>query len=153
MSVEQISRTEQTVEQNKALMKRMFLVAFNENKLDLLYELCTPDFVCASPLFPTENGIKDGTGSLKELMSTYRKVHPDMAYTIDEIVAEENMGAISFTYTGTHTVEDSGIPANEEKKKVKVKVNGICFAHFTDGKFSRIQFCPYGDTPSVLSKH
>ncbi|MBE9171135.1 ester cyclase [Pleurocapsales cyanobacterium LEGE 06147] len=138
-----------SVEQNKALMERMFLVAFNENKLELLYELCTPDFVCASPLISTKDGIKDGRTSLKELMLKYRTVYPDITYTIDELVAEEKMAAISFTFTGTYSGEVSGIPATGEKTKVKE----ICFAHFTDGKFSRIQFCPYGDTRSVLSKH
>ncbi len=137
-----------SIEQNKALIERMFLVAFNQDKLELLYELCTPDFVCASPFIPTADAIKDGRGSLKQLMITYRAVHPDITYTIDEMVAEDNLVAISFTYIGTHSGEVPGIPATGEK----VKVNEICFAHFTDGKLSRIQFCPYGETQSVLSK-
>lgn len=148
MSVKQIDRTEQTVEQNKALMERMFLVALNENKSELLSELCTPDFVCASPFFSSQDGLKDGKASLKELMSKHHTVYPDIVYTIDDIAAEETVAAISFTYSGTHSGEISGISATGEK----IEVKEICFAHITDGKFSRMQFCPYGDTRSVLSK-
>lgn len=149
MVVNQINKTDQTVEENKALMKRMFLVAFNENKSELLSELCTSDFICASPFFSSQDGLEDGKASLKELISKHHTVYPDIKYTIDNIAAEETMIAISFTYSGTHLGEIPDIPATGEK----IEVKEICFAHISDGKFSRMQFCPYGDSRSVLSKN
>jgi steroid delta-isomerase-like uncharacterized protein len=136
-----------SIEQNRALAIYIFNVVFNENKLDLLEELCTPDFICESPLFLTARGILGGQVALKELMQDYRIVHPDMHYTLDEVIAEANKVAISFTYTGTHTVAaEGGKPGHGEM----LSVAGLCFCHMTDGKLSRMQFAPYGETRSVM---
>lgn len=136
-----------SIEQNRALARYIFEVVFNEGKLHLLEAYCTPDFICESPLFLSERGIHEGHRALHELMQAYRTVHPDMHYTLDEVVAEANKVAISFTYTGTHAVAaEAGKPAHGEQ----VTVSGICFCHMADGKLARMQFAPYGATRSAM---
>jgi len=138
-----------SVAENKVLMNRLFYDTFNANNLAQLREICTPDVEVESPLFPTEEGRKDGMNAFIKLMTTYRHVHPDMVYVIEDVVAEPDKVAVGFSYTGTHSGSLPDIPASGQK----VRVTGLCFVHVRDGKIARIRFCPYGPMPSVLSKH
>lgn len=136
-----------SLETNRALIHRLFDETFNGNQLDLLDEICADDILVQSPLFPMEWGVKDGRNAFKNLMKTYRHVHPDMVYTLENLVVEETAAAIDFSYVGTHAGDLPDIPATGEV----VKVTGLCFIESNaEGKISLIRFCPYGPMPSAL---
>ncbi len=91
-----------SLEENKAIIRRYYEAA-NEHNVDLADEFVAPDFVDYT------NKI-EGLESLKQFGNRFFKGFPDLHWTIEDIVAEEDKVWVRTTVTGTHGGEYRGIP-------------------------------------------
>ena len=95
--------SQQTSQQNKALVRRWYDALWNRVDLDAAEEILSADFV-EHLTHEHERGIEE----LKEFITIYRTAFPDMQATVEKIVAEADMVAVLWTSRGTHQGEFMG---------------------------------------------
>lgn len=127
-------------QENLALLDRLFGEVFNQKKPDVLEEICTPDLNWETPEVSGEVGKTEGLKYLKNLMFGKWSAFPDIVYTTEDIVSEDNIVACGFVIDGTFANEYEGFAPTGKK----FRATGLFFAHVTDGKFSLMRFCVYG---------
>lgn len=98
-----------STEQNKVTIRRWFLEAFSQGRLDLAEQFNTDDYETHDPYEPP-GGFGRGPAAAKALMSTYRDAFPDVQFTIVEQVAEGDRVVTRWTATGTNTGPLMGMP-------------------------------------------
>jgi len=91
-----------SLEKNKAIIRRYYEAA-NKHNVELADEFVAPDFVDYT------NKI-EGLESLKQFGNRFFKGFPDLHWTIEDIVAEEDKVWVRTTVTGTHRGEYIGVP-------------------------------------------
>jgi steroid delta-isomerase-like uncharacterized protein len=96
-----------SIEQNKALVRRMVEEVFNQGNVSQADEFMAPDFVEREELPP---GIPRDREGVKQLTTMLRSAFPDFQATIDDIVAEADRVVIRQTWSGSHKGEFMGIP-------------------------------------------
>ena len=100
-----------TPEENKALVVRYFDEVYNGRDLDLVDELLSDDFGRYNPARPHENipGNDDDVERVRGWLADF----PDLAITIDDVIAEGDRVAIRTTWSGTQqdALDTWGAPA------------------------------------------
>lgn len=96
---------------NKDLVRRL-VDDLNENRLDLLDEVVATDYRQDNPSVPP------GREGLKALFGRLRGAFPDLAVTIDDMVAEDDAVIAVTTMTGTQRGDLPGIHATERPVNV-----------------------------------
>ena len=96
-----------TVEENKALLRRIIDQAFNERNLGVVDELLSEDFVGHS--WPPE--VDSSREGLKQLVNTFTGAFPDLHVQIDDLIAEGDKVVGRVTTSGTHQGDLMGIAA------------------------------------------
>jgi predicted ester cyclase len=86
-----------SVEQNKAIMRRMIEEVWNRGNLAVADELFAPEHTS-----PSAPDLPPGPESVKMLARMFREAMPDYHMDIDMIVADEAQVAARFTQSGTH---------------------------------------------------
>ena len=94
-------------EQNKALVARILLEAFNQGKLEVIDEVIADNHIDHAVLPP---GLPPGKEGLKLLAKGLRSAFPDLKITIDLQVAEGDLVVAHATTTGTMKGEFAGMP-------------------------------------------
>lgn len=84
--------------ENKALVRRWFEEVWNKGRVAAIDEMMTPDAV-AHGLGPADI---HGPDAFKQFQVTFRNAFPNMHIQIDDLIAEEDKVAYSYTATGTH---------------------------------------------------
>ena len=110
----------------KEMAQRWFGEVLTEGKLEVIDELCSPDFVDHDPLPGTSAdfaGIKDGTAQI-------RAAFPDLEATADDVIVEGDRLAVRSTMRGTHEGDFLGIPASGKR----VEVSNYDFVRFEDDR-------------------
>jgi predicted SnoaL-like aldol condensation-catalyzing enzyme len=74
-----------SIEENKALARRVIEEMFNNGNLDVADELIAPDYVDHDPAMPEDI---HGPEGFKEYVSVYRSAFPDLHIQIEDQVAE-----------------------------------------------------------------
>jgi predicted ester cyclase len=87
-----------SIEQNKAIMRRMVEEVWNKGNLAAADELFAPNHTS-----PSAPDLPPGPASVKMLASMFRAAMPDYHIDIDMIVADEKQVAARFTQSGTHS--------------------------------------------------
>src|SRR5438270_5856699 len=118
-----------TTENNKAVVSKFVEEVINQNRMDRADDLVVEDFVELDPL----PGQLQGREGLKELVGTMRAAFPDIHWVVEEMVAEGDMVASRFTWTGTHRGEFLGVPATGRR----VVVKGMVIDELAGGKMSK----------------
>ncbi len=113
-------------EQNKALVRRLFGELFNKGDFSKIPEIFAPSWVNMDPGVPPMMGLEGA----RQLVSMFRSGFPDMNLKVNEIMADADMVASSFIFSGTQTGEVMGMPPTGKK----VKVEGIGIFRISDGK-------------------
>ena len=114
----------------KALALRWF-EEYNKGKaaaMAVADKSCSTDFV----LHSTEDirGLKDFKQNDSELFSAF----PDIHFTIDDIVVEEDKVAMRYTMTGTHKGEFKGIsPTNKKVTAWAIEIDHVVGGKFVEG--------------------
>jgi steroid delta-isomerase-like uncharacterized protein len=80
--------------------------AMNQRNLAVFDELCAPDMVVHSANMTTQ-----GVEAYKQALSQAFTAFPDLQFTIEDQLAEEDKSVIRFTESGTHQGDLMGIPA------------------------------------------
>lgn len=113
-------------EASKNLVRRMYEEAWNEGKLDVIDEICAPDYVGIGPY-----GNEHGPESVKRGVTNRRTAFPDIHVTIEDVISEGDKVVARLTFRGTHKGEFQGIqPTNKE-----VTWSGIWIYRVANGKF------------------
>jgi steroid delta-isomerase-like uncharacterized protein len=127
-------------EQNKALAQRFYDEIFNKKNLNVIDELCAPDFVDHNAM----PGQAPGAKGLKDVFTAFFRGLPDLRITIHELVAERDIVVARFTGTGTHTGELMGAAPTGKA----VTMRGMDMIRIRDGK--AIEVWHEGDDAVVL---
>ncbi len=113
-------------EQNKELIKRMYEV-INEGDIEAYAEMLAPEYVWYMPSRSTK------PISRKEIVEFVKMLHsgfPDVAYSVEDLIAEGDIVVSRFIMRGTHTGEFQGIPATGNK----VEMSGFMMTRIENGK-------------------
>jgi len=114
-------------EQNKALVARILLEAFNQGKLEVIDEVIADNHIDHAVLPP---GLPPGKEGIKLLAKTLRSAFPDLKITIDFSVAEGDLVVQHGTATGTMKGEFAGMPPSGKTATWA----GIHIGRIKDGK-------------------
>ncbi|MCK5239606.1 MAG: ester cyclase [Candidatus Thorarchaeota archaeon] len=112
--------------ENKTKFRRLYEEILNKGNLDVLEELCAPNFVKhAMPPTP-DYGIE---GS-KQSVIMLRTAFPDIKYTVEDIIEDGDKLAAGWSAKGTHKGVFMGIPPTGKQ----VAFSGIEIIRIENGK-------------------
>ncbi|UCC40797.1 MAG: ester cyclase [Candidatus Aminicenantes bacterium] len=113
-------------EQNKGLVKRMY-EAFEKGDFEAYKEVVAPEYAWYLPSRSTKPISREETIEFGKML---RNAFPDFAYSIEELIAEDDIVISRFIFTGTHEGEFQGIPATGNK----VEMSGFMMTRIENGK-------------------
>jgi steroid delta-isomerase-like uncharacterized protein len=132
-----------TIEQNKAVIRRLFGEVYNAKNVALIDDLTTPDFVDHNPVA----GLEAGRTGLKQFIGMVATVFPDNHLTVDDLVAEGDRVAVRWTSYNTHTGGDFfGIPPAGRT----AVFSGTTIYRLVDGKIAELWY--NADTMGLLTQ-
>ena len=123
-------RTTTTPEQNLALAKRYVDELLNRGHFAALDELITDDFQFTLPSQPA----LVGRDALRGHIAYLRSAFSNLRFEVVSEAAGDNMAALRWRLTGTHTGEFNGVPASGNQ----VDEYGIDMFEFWNGKIRAI---------------
>jgi len=91
-----------TLHANKAIVQRFIAEVWNANNLAAADALVHPDYAL--------EGISRGPDAVRSNVAAYRAAFPDLAWNIEQMVAEGDWVAVRLTLRGTHLGPLGGIP-------------------------------------------
>jgi steroid delta-isomerase-like uncharacterized protein len=103
-----------STEQNKSIVRRWIEDGWNRGNLAVVDQLYTVTFVQheSSPAQVTSRE------ALKQYVAAYLTAFPDLQFTIEDLIAEEDRVVWRFNSTGTHQGPLMGIPATGRRGQV-----------------------------------
>ncbi len=110
-----------SVEQNKAVLRRLYEEVWNKGDPSLLPELVSPDYRFAD---------YKGLEGYMQLVTMQRNAFPDVRFTIDQVVGEGDWLAYQLTTNGTF----KGKLGNIEPTGKAATWKRAFFGHYKDGK-------------------
>ncbi|HEY1357437.1 MAG TPA: ester cyclase [Thermoleophilaceae bacterium] len=117
-----------SAESNIEVARRVPEEAFTLGNLDLLDEVCSPDYVSHDP---AEQEDIRGIEAHKERIRGYRTAMSDLVVSVDEAVASGDLVATRWRAKGTNDGELMGMPPTGKP----VEITGMSFDRFdSDGK-------------------
>ena len=112
--------------ENKTKFRLLYDEALNKGNIDILDELCAPNFV-KHALPPTPDyGIEGSKQSLRGL----RLAFPDIKYTVEDMIEDGDKVVARWSARGTHKGDFMGIPATGKQ----VAFSGIEIIRIENGK-------------------
>ncbi len=113
------------VEENKAIIRRLFEEFVNNGNLNVADEVFASDFVDHGS--PPE---RQGLAGVKESLTKFRAAFPDLHCTIESIIAEGDQVHVRTTIRGTHQGPYAGIQPSGQQ----ITWTGMDDFRFADGK-------------------
>ena len=98
---------------------------WNKKNPELIEGLYSTECVIHTP-----DGKLHGIEGGKQLYAAYTASFPDVHFTIEDVIAEDDRVAVRYLFNGTHQGELRGIPPTGKY----VTVSGSVFFRFADGK-------------------
>jgi steroid delta-isomerase-like uncharacterized protein len=111
---------------NKAIVRRYFHEAWNEGRPEVLDELLADDFVNHG-VFGGQPPDREGA---KLILRSFRAAFPDLRFTIEDMVAEEDKVVTRWTASGTHLGDLIGIAPTGRR----ITVTGIVINRIAGGR-------------------
>ena len=109
---------------NKISSRRYFEAIWNQGEFTLLNDLLAPSYVDHMSSSPA------GPEAVRDEMSMFRKAIPNLRFTVEDVIAEDDKVVTRLTVTGTQQGDLPRIPAAGKQ----FKVSGIVIFRFQDGK-------------------
>jgi steroid delta-isomerase-like uncharacterized protein len=103
-----------SAEQNKSIVRRWVEEGWNKGALSVVDQLYAPNYVQHEP----SPARVTSSEALKQYVSGYRTAFPDLHFSIDDLVAENDKVVWRFTSTGTQKGPFMGIPATGKQGTV-----------------------------------
>jgi steroid delta-isomerase-like uncharacterized protein len=123
-----------TIDRNKAILMRHFNEVLNQGQLSVVDEIYTSDYALDAPVrsdgSSQARGMTQGTEQLKQRVTLFRTAFPDIHFSMDEVIGEDDTVVVRYTYRGTH----EGAFAGVEPSGRSIAIQGILIAHLTNGK-------------------
>jgi predicted ester cyclase len=115
-----------TLEANKALIRRVFEAVIPAGEPAAMRDFVAPDFLDHDPL----PGQPAGVEGAEYVVSTMHTAHPDLRFSIDDLVAEADRVTIRWTLYGTNMGPLFGRPPTG----LPVELAAIVIFRVSDGK-------------------
>jgi len=115
-----------TNEDNKAVMSR-FVDFINTADRQLAEKLISPKAIFHVPARPEP---LQGPEGYLAIIAMMRSGFPDIQWTLDELIAEDNKVGARFTMNGTHHGNFFGVPATGKQ----ILISAINVYHISDGQ-------------------
>ena len=125
--LEEFKAQAEVEEQNKALVNRMY-EALSTGDFEAYKELLAPDYAC---YYPSRSARPISREEMIGIVKEQRKAFPDLAFSIEELIAVEDRVIVRIILRGTHEGEYRGIPATGNK----IVGSGIIIGRIENGKF------------------
>ncbi|HET9992238.1 MAG TPA: ester cyclase [Kofleriaceae bacterium] len=122
--------TETAQDKNKALVRRFYDEVWNKGHLDVADEVFARDYVRHDPGPPAPPGAE----GQKQVAAGMRKAFPDLVYTVDFMIAENDIVAARWTIQGTQTGDMMGAKPTGKK----VTFSGVNIFRFDHGKVAEL---------------
>jgi len=114
-------------EQNKELARAVW-EGWDKGEFEAFKELLAPDYV---NYYPSRSTRPISREEIIEIGKMQRKAFPDLAFSIEELIAIEDRVIVRIILSGTHEGEYQGIPATGNK----IVGSGILIGRIENGKF------------------
>ncbi len=115
-----------STERNKAIVRSFFEQVINQGRYDLADDLFALDF--------TGHGLaghgRSGPEGPKRAAREWRAAFPDITFSVDELIAEDDEVVVRVTLQGTHLGPFQGIAPTGRR----VAVHGVELARLADGR-------------------
>lgn len=115
-----------TPTENKKVISRLYEEVFSKWNYAALPELVADDFDCH--LIPTD--LPRGPAGIEQFYRSLREAFPDLKYTANDMIAEEDRVAVRWTWHCTHQGEFLGIAPTGKQ----AEVSGMAIYRLTNGK-------------------
>jgi steroid delta-isomerase-like uncharacterized protein len=123
-----------SVQANKAILDRHFNQVLNQGQLDVIDEIYTSDYTLDAPVrsdgSSQARGLTQGREQLKQRVALFRTAFPDIHFSQDDVVGENDTVVVRYTYRGTHR----GVFAGVEPSGRSITIMGILIAQLKDGR-------------------
>ncbi len=119
-----------TTAENARLVREMIEASMIRGDLDAGLAAYAPDFVYHNRMLATLPEVPPGPEIMRKMIAMTRRAFPDMDYTIDQLVADDDRVAVLYTWTGSHTGEMAGLPPTGRR----VTATGAIFCRVAGGK-------------------
>jgi steroid delta-isomerase-like uncharacterized protein len=113
---------------NWEISRRVFEEVWNQKNLKVVDELMAADYVHHDPSSPT---VVSGIDGYKQFVIQYLNAFPDLHFTIEDHVTENETTASRWTASGTHNGDLPGIPRTGRP----ISFTGMTIGRIRDGKF------------------
>jgi steroid delta-isomerase-like uncharacterized protein len=120
-----------TPSQNKSLILRFYEEVWNRGNVNFAQEVFAEDYI-RHELRPTQ--ALPGPSGQAKVATDFRKAFPDIHYTIDLAIAEDDLVCLRWTATGTMLSDWGGQKATGKA----LKYSGVNIFRFRDGKVVEI---------------
>ena len=131
-----------SAEENKALVRRFVDEVQSAGNIDLIDEICSPEFVNHS----APPGIPADREGIKILTAMFRGAFPDSYFTVEDMVAEGDKVVTRKTFHGTHEGELMGIPPTGRR----VSMGLIDIVRIADGRV--VEHWSVGDNLGMMQQ-
>ena len=120
-----------SAEENIALVKRFAEKGWRAEDTDaMVNEFWAPNLMIQSPPLQFKSSTE-----FKQHVTTARAAFPDLAFTLEEAMAEGDRVAYRWTFRGTHQGEFMGVTGTGKQ----IVVTGAGFARIADGKLVELR--------------
>lgn len=118
-----------SLEDNKALVRRMFEEVFMQGNLAAVDQLFAPDYLMHNP---GATWVVLGYLGVKQTVTEVRTAFPDFSLSVEDVIAEGEKVMTRYTWRGTQQGTFLGIPPTGKQ----VTVTGILVSRVVDGKIA-----------------
>jgi steroid delta-isomerase-like uncharacterized protein len=131
-----------SAEENKAIVRRFVDEVQSKGNIDVIDELCSPEFVNHS----APPGVPSNCEGVKQVTAMFRQAFPDSYFIVEDMVAEGDKVATRKTFHGTHQGEFLGIPPTGQQ----VSIGLIDIVRIADGKV--VEHWSMGDNLGMMQQ-
>lgn len=117
--------------ENKVLVRRWFEEGINKGNLAIIDELFDPEVVSHGHRTGDFRGTEDGP---KRVITTFREAFPDIRFTIEDLITEDDKVVTRWTAQGTHDGEFLGIRPTGKQ----IQLGGIYIYRIAEGKIVEV---------------
>jgi steroid delta-isomerase-like uncharacterized protein len=117
-----------SIEQNKAIVRRIYTDVNDDQHYDVLDEICRPDVIIHDPIGGEQRGIEAYRG----LFAFFRQAFGEQRTDLHQYVAEGEYVALLHTHNAKHTGSFMGAPPTN----TWIAVPGVELFRFEDGKIA-----------------
>lgn len=134
-----------SVEQNKAIVRRVIEESWNHGKIAVHDEISAPTYIHHDPSFPNIRTRDDYKAWVLQLRSAI----PDLHLTIDDLIAEGDEVSVRWSLQGTNT-NDMTTPLHVRAAGKRVAFTGVTLIRFAGEKV--VEDWHFGDNLTFMQQ-